>query len=50
MGNPHYESAKQAHKVPLASIQAEAVAFLRRRTVEPRSHRRVLRPIEEVRS
>jgi hypothetical protein len=47
MGNPHYQSAKQSHKVPLASMQAETIAFLKRRTVQPQYHRRILRPVSE---
>jgi hypothetical protein len=47
MGNPHYTPARREQAVPLASMQSEAVAFLKRRRVEPQSHRRILRPVSE---
>jgi hypothetical protein len=49
MGNPHYTPPRREQAVSLASVQSETIAFLRRRRVEPQSHRRVLRPIEDVR-
>jgi hypothetical protein len=47
MGNPHYQSPRVSQARPLASMQAETLAFLKRRTVQPQSHRRILRPIED---
>lgn len=47
MGNPHYQSPRVSQAKPLASMQVETIEFLRRRRVEPQSHRRVLRPIQE---
>lgn len=47
MGNPHYTPARREQAKPLASMQVEAIEFIRRRRVEPQSHRRILRPVSE---
>ena len=45
MQHPHYVSPKAEQQADRAAKQSDAQAFLARRTVQPRSHGRILQPI-----